>query len=177
MEWTVVALAIALVVSVTHSFYSAGKSRGQGIPARPKMVTPEAGYFVQVNDSEVDSRLLYCEEMIRKGALQECVKSAYAAAEKLLVDGAGKMGVGSEHASLRELGERMVRAGLRQLALGELELLDEALKLSGEPLTTAATTRALGAAFYVRQYFTHAPVELSGDKKPIGAEPLKGNQG
>jgi|GEM_PF-3103446 hypothetical protein len=169
MEWAVVTLSIAIVVGVTHSFYQAAKRRGEMGAHLPRLEAPATGYFISVTLPEVDSSLLRCEELLNGGSLEECVKSAYAAAERLLEAAALNMGVASAHESLEELGGRLAAAGLAQLEAGELKVLDSTNRNLTGPLTSAVAARTLAAAFYLRQYLSHAPVQLP--TKPIADAP------
>jgi hypothetical protein len=167
-EWFVVAIVISMVVGITHSFYGATK-KGPGYKV-PQLSRPAMGYFIQIATPETDSMLLYGEEMLRKGLYDECIKIAFSTAEDVLVQGAAKMGVPSDHSTLSDLGRRLTEAGLLQMEGGELDVLDTSIRYLGQPLTSATATRALGAAIYVRTYFAHAPVKLPADKTPIGSE-------
>jgi hypothetical protein len=170
LDWFIVTAVIALVVGITHSLYGAGRDRSLKRPhGVPKLVLPSTGYFIQTTTPEVDSMLLYGEEMLRKGRLDEAIRTSFSASEDLLQQAAAKMNVAPGHATLADLGRKLTDAGLVQLEMGELSILDTAIRSLGEPLTIATATRALSAAVYVRTYFSHAPIILPADKKSIGS--------
>ncbi len=170
-DWVTVALVISVVVGITHSLLGVGVDGDRRRRQRAGELTqPSTGYFIQVTAQDADSLLLYGEEMLKRGNLDDCVKTAYSAAEELLQLASAKMNVPTEHSTLADFGRRLTDAGLLQLEIGELELLDTVIRFAGEPLNPPTATRALGAAFYLRNYFMHAPVSLPSDKKPIGSD-------
>ena len=171
MEWFIVTIVIAIVVGVTHSFYGASNDRRKAPRYRmPELARPSTGYFIQVTGADIDSMLLYAEEMFRTGKLDECIKTSFSTAEDILEQAALKMGIPPEHSTLAELGRRLAEAGLSKMGTSELDMLDTAVRFVGQPLSSATASRALGAAVYVRSYLTHAPVELPPYRGPIGVE-------
>ena len=170
-DWVTAALVISVVVGITHSFFGFGADGDRQRRRRASELTqPPTGYFIQVTAQDADSMLLYGEELLKRGSLGDCVKTAYSAAEEFLQLAAAKMNVPPEHSTLADFGRRLTDAGLVQLEIGELDLLDSVTRHVGEPLSPPTATRALGAAFYLRNYFMHAPVSLPSDKKPIGSD-------
>jgi hypothetical protein len=170
-DWIAVALVISVVVGIAHSFFGLGADSERRRRLRASgLAQPAIGYFIQVTSQDADSMLLYGEELLKRGNLDDCVKTAYSAAEEFLQLAAAKMSVPPEHSTLADFGRRLTAAGLLRLEIGELELLDMAARYVGEPLNPPTATRALGAAFYLRNYFMHAPLSLPSDKKPIGSD-------
>jgi hypothetical protein len=170
-DWITVAIVLAVVVGFTHSFFGLGPNSGRRrMQTAREMAQPSTGYFIQITAQDADSMLLYGEELLKRGNLDECVKTAYSTAEEFLQMAAAKMNLPPEHSTLADFGRRLSEAGLLQLQIGELELLDTVTGYAGGPLNIPTATRALGAAFYLRNYFMHAPISLRNDTKPIGSD-------
>ncbi len=153
-DWVIVTLVISIVVGVSHSFFRVGP-RGRSPPSPAGGWT---GEFVQVTVPDTDAMLLYGEEALKKGDLDQCVRTAYSAAEEILTSAAQTAGIPTEHTTLGDFARRLSGSGFVSLDEGTLALLDTAIAGSAEPLDRAAATRALSAAFFVRNYFMHAPL-------------------
>ena len=169
-DWVIATLVISIVVGFTHSLYkSAERGRSHemaSFPARGVGV-------MQVIVSGADMMLLYGEESLKKGDLDQCVKAAYATVEEIMSQAAKNMGVSTEHTTLTDFGRRLSTAGLLNLYDRELAPLDTAIGGLGQPPDREMATRALSAAFFVRNYFMHAPIVRTNGKRPIGpASPL-----
>jgi hypothetical protein len=170
-DWFTVAVVISIVVGIMHSFFGLGVDGGRQRRRRTGgLAQPTIGYFIQIGAQDADSMLLYGEELLKRGNLDECVKTAYSTAEEFLQLAAAKMGIPPEHATLADLGRKLTEAGLVHLEIGELDLLDTVTRSAGEPLNIPTATRALGAAFYLRNYLMQAPVSLPSGKTPIGSD-------
>jgi len=169
-DWVVATFVIALVVAVSHSYFRVEERRGAR-GASP-LAQSWTGEFIQVTVPDGDPMLLYGEELLKRGDLEQCVKVAFSTAEELLVQAAATLGIPGEHTTLADLGRRLTEAGMVNLEPGELDLLDAGVGDKREALDGATATRALSAAFYVRNYFMHAPIAKSSDKKPIGADSI-----
>jgi hypothetical protein len=167
-DWVIVTLVISVVVGLSHSFFEKGV---KGSPRRTTVLPGAwAGEFLRVTVPEADSMLLYAEEMLKRGDLEECVRVAYSAAEEILLQAASTLGIPGEHTTLTDLAGKLSEAGFVGLDAGELGALDSALGPQPFPLDRAGVTGALGAAFFLRNYFMHAPVAKEAGKKPIGAD-------
>jgi len=169
-EWVIVTLVISIVVGFTHSLYkSAERGRSHGMASFPA----RGAGVMQVIVSGADMMLLYGEEALKKGDLDQCVKAAYSTAEEIMTQAARNIGLSTEHTTLTDFGRRLTTAGLLNLYDSELAPLDAAIGGLGQPPDREMATRALSAAFSVRNYFMHAPIVRTNGKRPIGpASPL-----
>jgi hypothetical protein len=171
VDWITVALVISIVVGITHSFFGLGADGDRrGRQRISELAQPATGYFIQIMSQDADSMLLYGEELLKRESLDDCVKTAYSAAEEYMQLAAAKMNLPPEHTTLADFGRKLTEAGLMRLEVGGLELLDTAIRYVGEPPDSPTATRTLAAAFYLRNYFMHAPLTVPGDKKPIGSD-------
>ncbi|HVP23037.1 MAG TPA: hypothetical protein VMS77_03900 [Conexivisphaerales archaeon] len=167
-DWVVATLVIAVVVGLSHSFFRVG---GKGMPRRAAPAPQTwSGEFVHVEVPDADSMLLYGQEALRKGDLSSCVGTAFSTAEEILLQAASTVGMPSDHTTLADLAQKLSAAGFVGLRPEELAPLDAAVAQRGTSLDGSTATKALGAAFSIRNYFMHAPIARNDGTKPIGAD-------